>query len=519
MPDSQQTGYQANQDKGITQTRQTVNALKKDVNRQLFPYPDDEGRLGNYNFYENLFWGNHFDAFNVKISSENYGKYYARLKFIVANFPGLITKVVSDLLFVEPPKIKMPTPEGQEWVNSLIEENKLRLQWYESSLDNSYFGDALFKLRVGPRYDNTDSTVLIEQQTPKVYFPLMDPFNAKGEPKEMELAWVIAIGEKTYLRKEIHKRGEIINRVFLLEGQEIKEEENLSLLGDSAPKEYEPVKGKRPLVIHIPNWRAGNRWNGISDYYDLETLFYAIDNRMTKIDNILDKHSDPILAVPDGIIDEKGQVKRSKLNLFVRGDGENKEFDPSYITWEANLESAIKEIDKLVEMTFMMSETSPDILGMGQGQAESGRALKLKLLRTLAKVQRKQIYYYQGIRDMIYTAQVLAYEYGVTVGEKKVKFKGTPEYPEIVWRDGLPADMREQAEVEQIRIDSGTTTKKDAVMRLDDIEDDAAEKKVKEIREEDALDMPVTDVSGDTGKFMPNGQKKPLQKKAGDLNG
>jgi len=65
--------------------------------------------------------------------------------------------------------------------------------------------------------------------------------------------------------------------------------------------------------------------------------------------------------------------------MFEMDEAGNK---PEYIVWNANLDSAMKEIDKMVEFLFMFSETSPDALGLGKGgQAESGRALKMKLLR------------------------------------------------------------------------------------------------------------------------------------------
>lgn len=511
MADSSQTlGYFANQDKGLSpQLKNTSEAIAKEVNRQTFPYPDDQVRLTNYTFYERLFWGNHFDAFNVKMESKEYGKVYARLKFIVANFPGLISKVVADMLFIEPPKIKMPEGGDQEFVDALVRANKLRMQWYESALDNSYFGDTGFKLRIGPRRPNEESTVIIENQTPKVYFPLYDPFNMKGEPKEHELAWAVRIGDKEYLRKEIHTHEVIRNELWLLEAGQIKEQVSLALF-DNSLSDAEYIKGGQPLVIHIPNWRAGNRWNGVSDYFDLETLFYAIDNRMTKIDNVLDHHSDPILAVPDGILDEEGKVKRDQLHMFARPEGADQSNDPAYITWEANLEAAFTEIEKLVEMTFMMSETSPDILGMGQGQAESGRALKLKLLRTLAKAQRKQIYYTQGLIDMLYRAQILAYEYGVAVGEEKLKLKGEPKMPEIEWRDGLPADMRELLETEQIALDAGLTSKEDAMMRAYDMDEKTAQEKAKKIGEETALDLETRSVAENAGRMQELKAKPPV---------
>lgn len=462
-----------------------------------FPPKSDKSRLEHYEYYENLFMGNHFDAFAIKINNEIWSKEYRKMRYVVCNFAGLISKVIADMLFIEPPKILVKDGD-QEYIDGIIRENKLRIKNYESALSNSYLGDALYKLRVGKRNpSDTESSVIIEDITPKIYFPHVNPSNVKSEPEVKELAWKLHIGDKEYVRKELHTVGKIENQLWLLEDDQLKSRESLTLLGKNAPPDEEQTKIDRSLIVHIANWRAGNRHFGLSDYFDLEQLFYAINNRVTKIDNILDKHSDPILALPEGILDERGQVRKEKLGLFERPEGVDKNSDPSYITWDANLESAISEIEKLVEMTFMMSETSPDILGMGQGQAESGRALKLKLLRTVAKAQRKQLYYTEGLREVIYTAQLLAKQYNIKIDGKTMQ--GNPVYPEIVWSDGLPTDMTELIEQEAARMDAGLTTKKDSLMRLDDIDEDTAEKKSKEIDKETELALPET---GSFGKGL-----------------
>ena len=48
---------------------------------------------------------------------------------------------------------------------------------------------------------------------------------------------------------------------------------------------------------------------------------------------------------------------------------------------------------------------------MGQGQADSGRALKLKILRTLAKVSSKKLYYHVGLQEVLRVAMMVAKEH------------------------------------------------------------------------------------------------------------
>jgi hypothetical protein len=467
--------------------------------KDTFPYALHRSRINTYDYYEKLFMGEHFSAFSIKINNNMYGKEYEKIRYVVVNFAGLITRIIADLLFIEPPKIQMPDGGDQAWVDEFVKENNLRTQNYESALTNSYLGDSLFKFRINKRRaTDTVPTVIVEEITPKIWFPEPNPYNIKAEPEKTELAWKVGINGKEYLRKEIHTPGLITNELWLLDGTTIKMKVGLDALGEAGLNDTQEIKIKDPVIIHIPNFRPGSRFFGVSDYYDLDTLFYAINNRLSKIDNILDKHSDPILSVPDGILDEEGKVKREALGLFSRPKDATNTSDPAYITWDASLESGFSEIENLIKLAGMVSDTAPALLGLDtSGQAESGRALKYKLIRTIAKAQRKQLYYTIGLANIIYTAQKLAKAYDVGVGDKNLKLKGEPMRPEIVWADGLPADMSELIDVETKRIDAGLSSTAESIMRLDDVDEKTAADRAKKIKDENALDLPTMNPKSD----------------------
>ena len=455
-----------------------------------FPYANAIDRLNDYEYYTRLFLGRHFQAFNIRVDDERFNKAYANLRYVMVNFAGLVSKICADMLFSEPPVIKVPEGD-QDFIDALWEENSMDVQAYEAALSGSYLGDALFKLRVGPRIDGqTDSTVIIEDITPKIYFPKVDGFNVRAIPGEQELAWTFRIGNQLYLRKEIHTPGKIKNEVYEMQADKIGTQVSLGVLGDIRGLLPETdVKIQESLLVHTPNWKTGDRYFGLSDYVDLDSIFFAINNRMTKVDNILDKHGDPILVVPPGILDEKGQVKKKALGLIEIGDGEQGK--PEYIVWDAKLESAFTEIEKLVDFMYLTAEISPDILGLGEGKSDSGRALKLKLMRTIAKVARKKLYFDKSIKQVLYTAQLLAKAYGLKVGGKPLQ--GEPVMPEIDWQDGLPIDNSEQIDTESKAIDAGITTKKAAMMRIYGVDEKAAEQMMADMKKEMAIEMPKMD--------------------------
>ena len=452
-----------------------------------FPYKNHAARLERYRFNDDLFEGKHFEAFAQKVNSEHYTKQYARLKYVVNNFAGLISKVSADLLFGEMPRFILPEKESQAWLDALVFDNELHVQNYESSLGNSRRGDALYKLRI------ENGQLVIEDITPHIYFPHVDGDNVRNKKGiKHELAWIIEYGGQKWLRQEIHSAGLIENKLFLMEGNELKAPAEFAQIGMDLPDEEQTLID-RPLIIHVPNWKDGSRYFGYDDYSDLTSIFYAINNRVTKNENILDKHSDPILALPEGILDEEGKVKKEAFQMFeIPNDPTGKAAQkPEYITWNANLEAAFKQIDRLMDNMFALSETSPAAFGMDkQGAAESGRALKFKLMRTLAKVNRKRLYYDMAVKNLIYTSQLLAKEHKVEIMGLKAPKNAT--VPEIEWKDGIPQDSYEAAQEEQLRLEAGNTTVEDSIMRLDGVDRDTAKKKAAEIAAGSTVEVPST---------------------------
>lgn len=491
-----------------------------------YPYPNSTARLQKYNFNQQLFKGEHFDAFRVKINNEQYSKDYAKLRYLVMNFAGLLSKVSADMLFGDETLIKLPvqdkdnpynenqqndidpdanadatsdvftlkTPKpnpNQEWLENLLFDNRLDVQLYESALTNSYKGDALFKLRIGPLHGNPEA-VIIEQVMPDYYFPDIDKYNVNCEPESIEISFTIKIGEEEYLRKEIHTPGLITNEVYMIRDGKIAAKADLSVLGIPDLQPTEDTGVDRMLIIHVPNWSDGTEHFGYDDYSDLLTLMYSINNRMSKIDNILDKHADPILAIPDGVLDKDGNINRSKLGVFEKGDDGEK---PEYIVWDAKLDSSFDEVDRILDSLYMYSETSPSVFGVTgsakqSARAESGRALKYRLMRTVSKIKRKQRYYNYAIKELIYVAQMLAAAHKVPA--LAVKFKGKPEVPSIEWPEPIPQDSYEQSQEEELRLSSGNQSLKDSIKNIDNMDDEQAVQKIQEIyAEQKQLNPPV----------------------------
>lgn len=443
--------------------------------------PLDSKRINQYGTYQKLLKGEHFEAYSVQ--SKEFSESYEKLRYITANFAGLVAKINGDFLFGEELQIK--GDKNTEWMKNLWFESKMKVKTYESALQNSAKGDSVFRIYV------RQNEVRIQKINPNLYFPKIKGIGIEPEAQEHNLIWketyTIGKDEVTYLVVEKHTAGFVETEVYKMKDKvEVGESVSMDKFNASTGNKY---KSKietgidKPLVVHIPNYVLDDDYFGTSDFVDIFNLNFALNNRLTKNDNILDKHSDPILALPEGVLDEDGNVRKEAMGMIEMAEGSTQK--PEYIVWNANLDAAFKQIDQLVKFLFLFSETSPDTFGLNEGgQAESGRALKLRLLRTIAKISRKRLYYDQGLKEVLIVAQKLAKKKGYTVRGEKIK--GEYEDPDLMWSDGIVNDYIELVETETLKLESGLTSQKRAIQVVENVDEEQAEDIMKEIKESEA---------------------------------
>lgn len=404
------------------------------------------------------------------------------------------------MLFGEPPgfycsKADEDSPE-QEALDNMVKDNKLSTLNYEMALSASWRGETIYKARFGKFRDWSDKEhAIIEASSPGIFWPILDGDNVHGLMGGV-FGWVKeVVNDKKYLRIERQLPGLIENELYVLDGEKIGERIKFSTLPEYANLEDAQETGYPGLLFEVvPNWRLDDEFWGINDYYDLEGLFDEMNNRVSRISRVLDKHESPKLILPPGIMKEdptspgRFYVDKEDLDAIeVDPAGEDVGDLPKYLTWDAQLEAAFKHIDKLMELAFIMSETSVDAFGLGKdgGRAESGRALKFRLIRLLAKINRKKLYFDEGLKSIMYAAQYLNAVHGGGTEPQDVK---------IEWKDGLPADPLESAQIEQTRTgNKATTSVRSAVRRLDGLSGQELGDELADIQGDSELTSPALD--------------------------
>jgi len=430
------------------------------INWKQYPPAGHEQRVKDYGRYEQLFLSGHKQAFKVKT-----GGAFQLTRYIISNFLAGLSTLSADMLFGEQPDFMVDDEANKaagEAVSGIVERNDLLTMGYEAALAASFRGETVLKVRWGLRTpDYADPEAVIEEVPPGIWFPDLSEDNVR-DVRTVSLAWLKidpSDAKRQYLRIEEHEPGLIRNRLLLLsaEGEDPQEVE-LSTLEEYADLEPEVETGLAAIpIIHIPNYRYGSRYFGISDYQGLEALQEAINSRISMVDNVLDKHVAPKLAVPPSMFNEDGVIDRNKLELIPLEKGET---IPTYITWDASLQAAFAQFDKLQELLFMLSETCPTIFGLEKfGVAQSGSALRLRMQRTISKINRKRLYFNTGLIEALWLAQQLETIHGGATYE--------PCPVTISWADGLPEDVKEMVEIESQRMAAGNTSVESSIRRLD----------------------------------------------------
>lgn len=433
-----------------------------------WPSVPEAGRMRGYRLFEKLYEGDHARAFETRGAKLPAGM--RKIIYISVNVAGAISRICADFLFGEAPSLRIGKPgtKEQKALDDLIEDNDLLTLLYESALSNSFRGDAVFRLRVGAHGANSPERVIIEQLPAYTYVAERSADNVRDVASE-SIVWSRPdkVRGRVYLRVQTHLAGTILEQAFHFNpsagkvGSQVRLAE---IYGADAPPDEQQTGMDKSLLVHVPNFRHDSIYYGTSDYQDLVPLFDALNNRLSKIDRILDHHAAPKLIGLPGLADSRNQIDVEKIG-YIEADSEIYKYLPRYVTWDGKLEAATQQLERLLLFICQVAEINPEAMGIVEkggraaAGAQAGVAIRLKYIQTEHKVNRKKRYFDRGIKKLLRLAMQLNAEH-----------LGGPEIddePEIVWQDGLPQIYSEAVTDESTRYAAGLTSKISAIQRID----------------------------------------------------
>lgn len=138
-----------------------------------------------------------------------------------------------------------------------------------------------------------------------------------------------------------------------------------------------------PFDYGVPAWRD---W-GKSAYDDIVALADEIIVRLSNNSKILDDHADPQPIISRDMMEfdsNSGQwvYKRHQALAY----GKNGE-EPKYLTWDGNLDSSEKQLDRIMQLFYTLSGTNPQLFGQDIAGNLSGEALEKILIVPIAKTK------------------------------------------------------------------------------------------------------------------------------------
>ncbi|MBM3499007.1 MAG: phage portal protein [Armatimonadetes bacterium] len=496
------------------------------------PTAADERRLADYERNLKLFLGRHQEVFDPYRRPDE-GPY------VTANILGAISRLAAHRLFGEAPKarakggsgsevsglgLRVPRPtEGlepgtrdprpqtaaaQRLLDFLCRSNGWQPLCHSGALGGSYRGDTVLRVR----YDAGHDAVVIDDVPPSCFFPHLDPGAPEGF-RAVSLAWVVegsderevmsdefgrraglrtphssfSTARPAFLREEYHEPGRIENRLWKLvavpgQTRYYRRPVELSALEATAglPEVVETGLDVVPIV-HIPNRRVAETglW-GQSDYADLIPLQEALNRRRTQISSILDKHSDPLLAIDESFLDEQGRVPMDRIRAIPLVQDEP---PPQYVTWDGKLADSRAEAEELLHTILLVAGISPESLGFGQGGfPESGLAIRLRQMLTTSTVVSKRLHWEPGLRRLLSLAMKMHVRHVSGLGSR-VSGSTSSRQPEtrdmrsetavlepdeigIEFGDGLPPDLSASISDEVALQGAGLASKEASLHRL-----------------------------------------------------
>lgn len=424
---------------------------------------DDRFRVARYANYRKLFIGQQQEVFIGQII-ERLGKksLYAWVLYTSYNLPSLISRKFADLTVGVPPEFSYEDASQQAEIDALLKASRFWRDLYSIVCSLSYKGDAVLLPVI------RDGQVRVKAMRPESWFPT---FDGDGNMDTCGFTWFerhkIGADWSQFIREELHRPGAIENRMWKVSGNGQDKGGEVSV--SQFHKGLEPIQEtgvSEILPVHFPNYKIDDDYYGISDYQDITPLLEALSSRLTQALRVLDKHSDPTLFAPIDAFEKDAKTDKIRFRYdgspVVPVDADRTREQWGYLTWDGSLANGFSAMDKLVDAICEISEMSPRLLGRNQGaQAESAEKMRLSLINTIAKVQRKQGLLNDGFRELFRKAFMFGRAWGILSGDPDAELS-------VDWKDALPEDRLYAAQVESIRTGGrATSSVESAVKRLD----------------------------------------------------
>jgi hypothetical protein len=393
---------------------------------------------------------------------ENYEDTYALVRKIdnLLDHPylalGLAREVAllySDLAFGNPINAFAKETTANNALDSLIQENALDQQLSEAAITQAVKGGVIFKNYLDRR---KSKITFIE---PDYYFPIFSPFDKRQILSET-VAYKYLDKNVDYFYTETYEPDQ--NGEYLCITKTFNHN-SVGKIGKQLTESTIRTGLYESPLTYIPFIRSGSNFWGDSIYKGSVPLYDELNNRVTQISNVLDKHSDPSMWALSSVFDDSGNLNHKGGKVYeVQEDSEGRKIGDAplgYLSFDWHSDANFKFIKEIMfKVLYTVSPLAPALYGLDESSQATGRALVLKSWRTQCKVSRSYMYWRDALKRILYKAQQLQ----VNSGELSY----TPEMPNVELSLNIPMDFFEMAQAEQLKVTSKTSSIKSSISRL-----------------------------------------------------
>lgn len=346
-------------------------------------------RQNNYIRGRQLYEGDFKDVYSEawqKIASR-YGLNYSDIEqvMIKINLFRSLTETFKILAFQKEPEIWIGEGNTAKRIEEVYSRQKALSLLKKSFISSHSQGESVLKV-----YTNSDGNPDISVVNPENWIPVYNPnnldeitahvvANTYEVDNSVSVLGVMVNNITTYLNVEIHYKGYYVKRLYQLDKQNIIQK----LISEETINTDFNGFTVFPYNYGVPAWRD----YGLSAYVDLIPIVDELVVRISNNAKILDEHADPQPVVPREMVEfdtNSGQWIYKRHNATFFGQKGEK---PEYLTWDGNLSSSENQINKIMELFYMISGTNPQLFGQDIAGNLSGEALAKILIVPIAKTK------------------------------------------------------------------------------------------------------------------------------------
>lgn len=422
--------------------------------------------------------------------------------YIPINVVSMIATGFADFVIGDGVDVEIDNGTAQEKWNEIAENNDFNDIIYNMAVDQSIYGYGNMRVR-----KDLDDEIILEQIPFEYYFPVLEGVFLWELPEKVHIVSVkgtssIVATQSQEAKIQTYTRlpeGKVLIEYGTYKGDNVNGEWKLQA-------EYQPSEILDFYNIYgVHNKKGGGKTLWVSDFVDTLDLIEEVNDRLTQISVQFIKHLNAKLSLPEGIksmLDDK-QKNIQNLEVFVHRAGEQ----PAQYIENNNylMDDAMKYLDKLLRLICATLQAPPSFLALEEnGGAEKVEALKIRLIRFLKKINRKQGKFENMIKRMVKDTMVFA---GIN-DEISV---------EVKFSDSDLKDDQVAFENYLKMFESKLLSKKSAIWYMLDRDENMVNDEIEEIDKETEANMekmPIVDPNKD-----PNApEKKPEDKKPLDPN-